>query len=75
MRSFPIRDKIISRCNWRGLDLSNKKRNGKAAPLVDRNSLKNILKYFNDEAKRIQNYINTEEYLGLLEISSDDDDW
>jgi len=56
------------------LDLSNKKRNGKAAPLVDRNSLKNILKYFNDEAKRIQHYINTEEYLGLLEISSDDDD-
>ena len=53
------------------MDLSNKKRNGKAAPLVDRNSLK----YFNDEAKRIQHYINTEEYLGLLEISSDDDDW
>jgi hypothetical protein len=52
-----------------------KKRNGKAVPLVDRNSLKNILKYFNDEAKRIQHYLNTEEYLGLLEISSDNDDW
>jgi hypothetical protein len=34
-----------------------------------------IKKYINDEAKRIQHYINTEEYLGLLEISSDDDDW
>ncbi len=52
-----------------------KKRNGKAVPLVDRNSLKKILKYFNDETKRIQHYLNTEEYLGLLEISSDNDDW